>query len=132
MKTIEDVKGLRNRYRVHRNSVASNVLGLVVGDAEKKLIAGETPDIAAIAKKLIQSNNEVLTQTFDKDISTKLLQENDVLNQLIPPQMSEEEIRQALETSGASNVGQFMKYMKENHTGQYDGQFASLIAKSVF
>lgn len=132
MKTIDEVKDLRNRYRVHRNMVAANVLALVVGEAEKKLIAKETPDIVAIAKKLVQSNNEVLTQTFDQETSVKLLQENDILNQLIPQQMSEEEIRQALEDSGATNVGQFMKHMKENFDGQFDGKFASMIAKSVF
>ena len=45
--------------------------------------------------------------------------------------MSAEDLKAAITKSGATNIGEVMKYLKANHDGQYDGKLASQVAKEV-
>jgi uncharacterized protein YqeY len=57
--------------------------------------------------------------------------EKAVLLSYLPQQMSAEDLKAALAKSGAKNIGEFMKYLKANHDGEYDGKLASQVAKEV-
>ena len=124
---IAEVKKMRMNAKRNKDKVTASILTLVMGEYETKEKRGETPDIVAIAQKLIKSNTETMTTRPDD----KLVAENQVLTQLLPRQMSEDELREAITNSGATNIGMVMKYLGENHANTYDKKLASKIAKEV-
>ena len=126
---IEDVKKLRNKYRVLKDNAASAVLALIIGECEKKVTAKQPVDVAAVAKKMIESNNEVIVATRDQDRVIALLYENKVLAQLVPRQMPEQELRDIIADMKLRNVGQIMSVLKAEYAGTYDGKLASQIAR---
>ena len=126
---IDDVKKLRNKYRVLKDNSASAVLALIIGECEKKVIAKQPVDVAAVAKKIIESNNDVIVATRDQDRVIALLYENKVLAQLVPRQMSESELRDIIADMKLKNVGQIMSVLKAEYAGTYDGKLASQIAR---
>jgi len=79
-------------------------------------------DVIKIAKKLIDGIKE----------TTNNQEELVVLDSYLPKQLTEETIRMIVFTvkqSGVSQMGDFMKYFKTNHEGQYDGKILSNIVK---
>lgn len=126
---IEDVKKLRNKYRVLKDNSASAVLALIIGECEKKAIAKQPVDVAAVAKKMIESNNEVIAATADQTRVAKLAYENTVLVRLVPQQLTEQDLRDIIEGFKLQNVGQIMSTLKQNYAGKYDGKLASQIAR---
>jgi len=79
-------------------------------------------DVIKIAKKLIDGIKE----------TTNNQEELVVLDSYLPKQLTEETIRMIVSTvkqSGVSQMGDFMKYFKTNHEGQYDGKILSNIVK---
>lgn len=126
---IEDVKTLRNKYRLAKDNTASAVLALIIGECEKKAIAKQPVDVAAVAKKMIESNNEVIIATRDQDRVNALLYENTVLAKLVPQQLSERELRDIIADMKLKNVGQIMSVLKAEYAGKYDGKLASQIAR---
>jgi uncharacterized protein YqeY len=64
--------------------------------------------------------------------------ENEFLTQYLPSQMSEKEIREAvqvrlatLEELNMRLMGQTMQWLKDNHGGKYDGKLASKVVKGL-
>ena len=113
-----------------KNTVKLSILRVLKGEIERN---GQGPngkvdltdgDIVKIVKKLVEGIKET---TNNQD-------ELDVLNSYLPKQMDEFEMRLIINTikqSGASNVGDFMKYFKTYHDGHYDGKVLSNLVKEV-
>lgn len=81
-------------------------------------------DIIKLAKKLIEGVKE----------TTNNQEELAVFEGFLPKQLSEAEMRtvvKVIKQSGASNVGDYMKYFKQHHDGLYDGKTLSNIVKEV-
>ena len=81
-------------------------------------------DVIKVVKKLIEGIKE----------TTKNQDELNMLDTYLPQQMSESELRLVatkLKEAGNSNVGEFMKYFKNNHDGLYDGKKLSNIVKEI-
>lgn len=55
--------------------------------------------------------------------------EAEFLETLLPEMLSEGDLLAILMDSGASNIGEFMKHLRTNHPGQYDGKVASKVAR---
>lgn len=93
----------------------------------------ETTDqeVVAVVKKFIKNLDETITAlTSRNQDASAFLNERGVLEQFLPKQMGEEDlvnIAQAL-----PNLPAFMKHLKENFAGQYDGKLASTVAKSIY
>lgn len=122
---IAELKTKRSTMK-DRKSNAYKVCTLLLGEAETAAKrSGKEPDIVAIATKMLKSNNEVL----QIKPSVKLVEENVFLTSLLPKQMSEEEITQAIKESGSTNIGDIMKYLNSNYSGMFDRKLASKIAK---
>lgn len=133
---ITEVKKMRMIAKKEKDTVAANILTLVVGEYETSEKRGETPDIVKIATKLKKSNTEVLgLMKANREVNAsniqKLTQENVVLTQLLPKQMTEDELINAIGKSGANNIGMVMKFLGANYPNQYDKQLASKLAKDL-
>lgn len=65
-----------------------------------------------------------------------LLAEIKVIENFLPKQLSEAELRAALEgfkgSNADANMGTAMKYLKDSYPSQYDGKLASSLAKEIF
>jgi uncharacterized protein YqeY len=93
----------------------------------------ETTDqeVVAVVKKFIKNLDETINALTSRNQDAgSFLNERSVLEQFLPKQMGEEDlvnIAQAL-----PNLPAFMKHLKENYAGQYDGKLASTVAKSIY
>jgi uncharacterized protein YqeY len=85
-------------------------------------------EVIAVAQKFIKNINETLSHCSDDDLFMEL----EFINAYIPKQLTEGEIAGIIAGSGIANVGDAMKYLKSNFSGQYDGKIASQVVKELF
>ncbi len=98
-------------------------------------------DILALLQKLIKQRRdsvESFTKGGRKDLADKELAEIAVIETYLPAQMSEAEIKTAVETvigelgaTGLKDMGRTMAALKERHTGQMDFSKASALVKGL-
>jgi len=83
-----------------------------------------------IISKFIKNNNETIRLTNG---SCKLEEENLILSNYLPKQMSEEDllelIKQFINKHPTNNIGKIMSELKSNYSGLYDGKMASLLIR---
>lgn len=93
---------------------------------------GKTPnwdDAAALAKAQISNYEKAAKEAADRGVEyTPPLDEIEFLQEFIPQQMSESEIRSFFTSTGLTNKGQLMKALKDAHPNKYDGKLAVWIA----
>jgi len=123
---IENVKALQIEARKAKDTVKANILTLVIGEYETLNKRGSGAGVVQIAKKLIKANEDSLSHKGDDETLKK---ENEVLDSLVPKQMSEKELRDVIEDAKLLNIGQIMKMLNSEYKGQFDGKLASKIAK---
>ncbi len=93
----------------------------------------ETTDqeVIAVVKKFIKNIDETIEALKSRNQdATSFLEEKSVLESFLPKQLSTQELKDI--ASGRTGMPDFMKYLKENFNGQYDGKLASAVAKEVF
>ena len=138
MKLIDLIMHNRAIARTNKESkVEFAILTLLVGELETSLkregkAVTEATDetVIAVIKKLIKSNNEVIG-LYGEVGSAKFIQENKVLGDYLPKQMTEEELTAALENIMFSSVGEAIKSLSESFPGKFDKAMASKIAKNL-
>ena len=87
--------------------------------------------VAATIVKFLKNAkaNRELIKTSD----AKIEREIEILSAYLPQQMTEAELRAAIEgfrrDNPGANVGGVMAFLKANHAGLYDGRLASQLAK---
>ena len=138
MKLIDLI--MHNRVIARANKerkVEFTILTLLVGELETSLkregkAVTEATDeaVVAIIKKLIKSNNEVIG-LYGEVGSAKFIQENKVLSNYLPKQMTEEELTMALQNTLFTSVGEAIKSLSESFPGKFDKAKASKIAKNL-
>lgn len=134
MTLMEQIKTAQVTARKTGASEAS-LLTTLLGEAAMvgKNANRETTDqeVVAVVKKFVKNIDETITAlTSRNQDASAFLMERSVLEQYLPRQMGEEDlinIAQAL-----PNMPVFMKHLKENFAGQYDGKLAATVAKQVF
>lgn len=93
----------------------------------------ETTDseVVAVVKKFVKNIDETVTALTERGVdATTFLAERTVLEQFLPMQLSENALIEVAKCQ--PNMPAFMKHLKENFAGKYDGKLASTVAKSVF
>ena len=130
----EDVKqALRDK-----NEVKKNILRVVIGEVEtqesrtNKSFTDE--EVEKVLRKMIASNQEVLSSKEDKTLTL----ENEILSSYLPKLLTQEEIKEHLETiqddlkEGAEGqaIGKAMKYLKSNSLA-VDGKDVSAVVQSL-
>ena len=137
------------QYRKDRNEDASKLLSLVISEADKvgKDDGDRKPtdeEVVRIVKKMINANQEVIDLLEpaiggDGEEGRNLfIRENEILKPYVPQQMTEEEIREAVDLiiveeglEDMKSLGLIMSTMKREHTGLYDGKIASTTARNI-
>jgi uncharacterized protein YqeY len=93
----------------------------------------ETTDeeVIALIKKFIKNIDECLDHAKDK---LPFLAEKALLEKYMPSQMTEEELRTAINifttANSQSSKAEIMKYLKSAFAGRYDGRMAATLADS--
>lgn len=93
----------------------------------------ETTDqeVVAVVKKFIKNIDETIDALMQRGQNTHAyMTERSLLDQFLPQQLSETQLRYM--ATEQSNMPQFMKFLKDNYAGQYDGKLASTVAKTVY
>ncbi|MFZ5628635.1 MAG: GatB/YqeY domain-containing protein [Spirochaetota bacterium] len=110
----------------------SQVKALAIDDGHR---APNDADVLKVVRQFLKSCEENLALAaqgkMDAARAEQFKVEKDVLLSYLPQQMNADELKAAIAKSGASNIGEVMKYLKANHDGQYDGKLASQVAKEV-
>jgi uncharacterized protein YqeY len=143
MSLLQTIKAAQLQARKDRNTIATNVLTTLIGEAEaigKTAGNRETTDseVVALAKKFIKGVDETLGLVKHPDAVTGLQAERALLTQFLPKQMSSEELTVALKAISDElnahtlrDMGKIMKVLKERYDGQYDGAAASTTIKGM-
>ncbi|RMD86359.1 MAG: hypothetical protein D6808_03535, partial [Candidatus Dadabacteria bacterium] len=95
-------------------------------------------EIISVLKREIKKKEEELEYSRKanrKDKIKKLEVELDTLRKFLPEQLNEEQLATIIKTflynNPAASIGDIMKSLKENYSGQYDGKTASSVARKL-
>ena len=106
------------------------ILGVLLSelDRDDKIKEGDfrnpsDNDVIRIIKKMIESNKLINT--------TESLYENQLLEQFIPQQLTEEQIENIIRMEKFVNIKDCMTFFKELYPGLYDGKIVSNCFKNV-
>ena len=140
MSLIQTIKTAQVAARKARDPSAS-LLTTLIGEAEMvgKNAGRDVTDqeVVATIKKFIKNIDETLkVLVAGSDAYAYSSTEKAVLEQFLPQQLTEEQIRFIIATllhagDKPASVGEIMKHMKTNHEGLYDGALVSKIAKEL-
>lgn len=112
----------------NQNAITRNLLRTVLGDVQTiSRRTGEQVTDALLIKTIkgfIENNNQSLALRESEALS----RENEILNSLLPKQMTDAEIRSAIQASNGTTIGEIMKYLSAHHSGLYNGKSASAMA----
>jgi len=126
--------------RKARDTVKAGVLTTAIAQIKAIAIddghrAVTEADVMKIVKQFLKGVEENLALAaqgkMDSTRADAFKAEKDILLSYLPQQMSADDIKAAINKSGAANMGEAMKYLKTNHDGSYDGKLASQVAKEV-
>lgn len=128
---LDDLKRDSLAARKDGRSLVSRLLITVIGEIETqtKRDGKEATDqlVIATCKKFVANNLETIGLT--KKHESGLLSENQILENYLPQQLTETELRVIIRDLGAENIGAVMGHLKSNYAGRYDGKSASGIAR---
>jgi uncharacterized protein YqeY len=101
----------------------------------------ETTDaeVIAVVRKFIKNNEETMQhiRTSNPAGYEGLADENKMLSELLPTQLTEAQLRQVVTElkeelgAGPKDMGRVMARLKTDYEGQYDGRMASTVVKEV-
>ena len=134
MTLMEQIKAKQIQAR-KSGSIEASLLTTLLGEAAMvgKNAGRETNDaeVVAVVKKFVKNIDETVTALTSRgqDAAT-FMAERTVLEQFLPIQLSENALIEVAKCQ--PNMPAFMKHLKENFAGKYDGKLASTVAKAVF
>jgi len=132
MTLFEKIKTDRINAKKQKNEVASSILTVLFGELEnqsKRNVVINDELVIQSCKKFILNNDETIKLVNDEFTKSRLQAENLILQVYLPVQLTIADLRSIINKLNINNLGQIMKYLKENYTGQYDGKDASIVAK---
>lgn len=135
MSLIEQIKEQQIAARKSGDSLAS-LYTTLLGEASiigKNAGNRETTDqeVVAVVKKFIKNLDETIQALTSRgQDATPYAGERKALEAFLPLQLTELMLTHI--AMKQSSMPDFMKFLKENHAGQYDGKLASIVAKSVY
>ena len=135
MTLMEQIKTLQVSARKSGNHVEASLLTTLLGESAMvgKNAGRDTNDaeVVAVVKKFVKNIDETITALSSRNQDASVfLTERKVLEQFLPLQLTELALKSI--AIKFTSLPDFMKFLKENHAGQYDGKLASTVAKSVF
>lgn len=134
MTLLQQIKADQLQARKSKEPLKIKLLTTLLAEAAKPGLddgkrESTDAEVIAVIKKFIKNALETLAHRHDDDIATEV----SVLESYLPLQLTGEDIRKLICANlDLSNVGEAMKFLKDNYSGQYDGRVASTIAKEIF
>lgn len=134
MTLIEEIKQKQIAAR-KAGSAEASLLTTLLGEAAMvgKNAGRETTDqeVVAVVKKFIKNIDETVSALSSRgQDAASFLAERSVLERFLPLQLTELALVTIAENH--KSMPEFMKFLKENHAGQYDGKLASIVAKKIY
>ncbi len=137
---LEKLKQESLQARKEKNQIKSSLLSTVL--SQVKLLAIDDHhreptdhDVIQVVKKFLKNIEENIQLgeqgRLTSDAYEQALKEKEILLEYLPKQLSEEELKEIIRKSNAKNIGEVMKFLKENYPEQYDGKLASKLAKEL-
>ena len=134
MTLIEEIKQKQIAAR-KAGSAEASLLTTLLGEAAMvgKNAGRETTDqeVIAVVKKFIKNIDETVSALSSRgQDAASFLAERSVLERFLPLQLTELALVNIAQNH--KSMPEFMKFLKENHAGQYDGKLASIVAKNIY
>ena len=134
MTLIEQIKQKQIAAR-KAGSAEASLLTTLLGEAAMvgKNAGRETTDqeVVAVVKKFIKNIDETVSALSSRgQDAASFLAERSVLERFLPLQLTELALVNIAQNH--KSMPEFMKFLKENHAGQYDGKLASIVAKNIY
>lgn len=136
MTLMQKIKQDQVEARKERDTIRANLLTTLIGEAEmvgKNAGNRESTDseVVAVIKKFVKNAQETLAALRAHlqdhvDVTVEI----SILEGYLPKQLSEYELKAI--AVGRTGMPDFMKYLKDNYAGQYDGKLASTVAREVY
>ncbi len=126
--------------RKNRESEKATLLTTIIAQVKTMAIddghrAATDADLQKVIRQFLKGIQENLNLAAQGKLSAenkaKSEAEKAILESYLPKQLTADELKELIKKSGAANLGEAMKYLKENYDGQYDGKTAALVAKEV-
>lgn len=138
MSLLAKIKADQLDARKNKLTEKASLLTTLIGEATmvgKNDGNRETTDVEVIAiiKKFVNNIQECL-KVAAADKQAQFQTELNVLNEYLPKQMSDDDIKREAElaiVNGAKNIGAIMNHFKNNFAGTYDGKVVSNVAKQL-
>jgi uncharacterized protein YqeY len=119
-----------------KDTLKANLLSALYGELINLSKSGKEfnqDDEIRLIRKFIKNIDETLALDISEENRTKFNLERRILEEYLPAQLSEHEIREIVKTLAAEGkvMKDIMSYFKENYTGRYDGKTVSEIVKQM-
>jgi len=144
MSLILQIKKDQLQARKNSQTAEATLLTTLLGEAAmigKNAGNRETTDeeVVAVIKKFVKNNTELMGYAeAESNAYLSAKDENALLSQYLPSQMTEDELREAVQSRiialdeiSPKLMGSVMKWLKDNYAGQYDGGLASKVVKEL-
>lgn len=139
---LETIKKEQKQARIKRDKFRAGILTTLMAEVAivGKNAGRETTDVEAIkvVRKFLKGAKENLSfalQEKDFDKIADFTSEINIYNEFMPKQMTERELTEAigifLGDNAGANIGQVMKYLKDNFDTKYNGKTASKLVREI-
>jgi hypothetical protein len=126
MSLIEQIRQDQLAARKARDTINASLLTTLLGEVgivakNAGRVDATDEEVIATIKKFVKNNESIpdgaRNVTHDAELHT--------LEAYLPKQLSRDELITIKGTRGFANKGEWMKFLKENYAGRYDGKMAS-------
>lgn len=140
---IDVLKADRIQAMKDKETIKKDLLGTLIGEASKKDKLPTDTVVMATIKKFINNDKETINITTKSGdplpdavmyAITVLEKEIEILESYLPKQLNEEGMIVGIKAAmnlGANNIGDIMKFFKENFEGRYDGKTVNVLAQKA-
>lgn len=117
-----------------KDRIKYNLFGVLIAEVQRKTTAEDVEDSVIIqtTKKLLESVNETLKVASNEQLEA----EKALLEDLLPKQLSEDELKEIMIAAIAADPSMSEKknmfpYLKANYEGLYDGKTANALFSQI-
>jgi len=136
MKYDEIHQGM-NDARKNNDIIAKSILSLAYGNIKNKAIELKVDklsdtDVVLVIKKMIkqlEEEIELFSKVNKEDKVSELEAQKKVLSDFLPKQLTEDKIREIINTLEDKSMPSIMKHFKANYNGQVDMGLVSKLAR---
>lgn len=131
---LDEMQAKLLEVRKAGNKVGRAVMQSLIADFDKQARTGKEVDGMALIRKYLdnaKTNMQLEVQRKNSAGAKAYGLEASFLESLLPKQLTDEQLRNIIETGDFKNIGEVMKFLRFTYQGQYDGSVASKIAREV-